>query len=230
MRALEYIRFQIRDNRTFFRGYGLVYLVLLVLSVVFSRENDIQTLHDNQLTCYYIARTCILIMAAVPMIVLSAEIMENKNRPHVVLYHRGGKWISFVFGVAISLIGPFVYFVLSNLLFWKSIEYVNGVLSHTWIQNGIELLEYLVVVFLLCTMAFVIGMWTQNVFLSLMITLFYTLIMEFFSFDMFAREFEWLDVTTVLNNGGPGWWKWTLYWLIAGCIMAVAGLLKKPRS
>lgn len=230
MKTVKYMRFQIRDNRTVFLAYCIVYVVLLVLAFSMSLTGDGQTQYDYYVMCKYIARTCILILGTIPMLVLSSEIIERNQRPHIIIYRFRWNVFSTLSCVGFSLVLPCVYWMLFNIIFRKSIAYVNSVVPHTWVHSGIEILEYLVIVFVLASLAFVIGMVSKSVTIALMLTLFYTLIVEFFSFDMFGRELNWLRVTNVTNSVGPGWWHWTLYWAVLGGIFLAIGLILVKKS
>lgn len=224
MKVRTYFKFQIKDNKGVLYVYYGVYIALFVLAVWlhFLGAGDSEALYQLHGLNSFVARICMLVLAPMPILVLSSEMIERKKHPHLKIY--GFQWNlkATLLGIGISVAAPLILISISNVLFMKGIQYYVDMSPAIWMDIMMNLLEYEILIMVISGMAFLLGKYIRSVLLTLSITLFYTLIVEFFPFDLFGRDFPALDVTIITNMGD---WHWSLYWLILGVGFWVVGMI-----
>lgn len=227
MKMKTYFGFQMKDNRGVLVVYVGVYVFLLVLAIWIrclggADEATVMNLHTLS---NYVARICMLLLAPIPILVLSSEMIERKSHQHLKVY--GFRWNlkATLLGVGMSVAAPLIYLAVTNLLFLKGLRYFIDNTPATGVEVFIELVEYGILILVLSGMAFLLGKYIGSALLALVITLFYTVVVEFFPFDLYAIQFSALKVTFVTNQAGPGWWHWALYWFVIGVGIWIVGMI-----
>ena len=228
MKIMKYFKFQIKNQRGGMYAYVAVYLILLVVAICLRivGGDDGQTIRALSTLSDYIARICMLVLAPIPVLILAAEVIERKNHPHLRVY--GLRWgmKATIISLGFSIVAPAIYWLWSTLLFRKGLQWHIENTFATLGSHWLGLLEYLILMFVLAAIAFFVGVYTGSVLLALVITLFYTLIVEFFGFEVFGRSFWQFRVTFVTNGAGPDWWHYALYWFLIGVGLCIAATQK----
>lgn len=232
LKMRTYFRFQIKDNQGALYVYVGVYVFLLVLAVWlrFLGAGDAETVYNLYGLNSNVSRICMLILAPMPILILSSEMIEKKVHPHLKIYGLRWNLTATLLGIGMSLAAPIIYKIIADLLFWKGIYYYIDLTPATGVNIFIDFVTFCILIMVLSGIAFFLGSYIGTVLMALVITLFYTLIVEFFTFDLYARDFSCLDVTVVTNTGGPGWWHWPLYWFILGVGFWVVGMINYKRK
>lgn len=222
--SLGFLYFQMKNNRKVVIGYVVIYIILMVQLICLRIGTDnADMLYDKYSACLGTINICSCILSPFPILFFTTEITESEKYPYIKLYKFRWGWRDNVICHIVSLICPFILFLLLNCLY-QDVIYADDIIMRPGVLWFCTM-EYLVVIFVLSSFAFLLTRLAKNVMMSLVIVMSYTIIMLFMDFLP-----DWVNVTAVVQTLAWDWMFLALRWLIIGLLLNGTGLLILKRG
>lgn len=216
-----FLEYQFKNNRLVLLIYCILYILLLLLAVGIRFGNATTDLWDKFWGCIEPVRLCIAVTTPFVMSFLSAEIIACNKHPHLIIYRYKWNWVDNLVNHVISMIFPIGLLCCVNLLYGDVCQIpplVKGDLI-------INLVEQLVIVFVLASLSFCIGMLSKNVMLSVLVSLVYILVMRYMNL-----EERWFNLFNIEAYFADDWLLRTVIWAAVGIIINGTGVRVAKRT